>query len=324
MNELALFAGVGGGILGGKLLGWKTICAIEKDGFCREVLLRRQADKMLPLFPIWDDIKTFRQDNSQCNIVIKALCQMDNLIITAGFPCQPYSSVGKGKGEGDKRNLWPDTMRIIREVGPRFVLLENVPGLLRFDYFGKILGDLADAGFDAEWDIISAAEVGALHRRRRLWILAWSHSLWEPLETATCKRESIYRQSINTNRMLEIRSLANTTCPGKRNDIKNRQNQREDTYKTKWTQKGFYVNGCSNASGCWWDSDPAELACIKEGAGIKSRLGKNTWGIKSQLGRVADGVADRMDRLSAIGNGQVSLVAAIAFVRLARRAGFML
>jgi len=162
MNELALFSGAGGGILGGKLLGWRTVCAVEIDPYCREVLLRRQRDGVLPLFPIWDDVRTF--DGRPWESLVD--------VISAGFPCQPFSVAGKRAGEGDERNMWPDTIRIIRDVRPRFCLLENVPGLLSSGYFGQVLGDLAASGYDARWDCFSAASIGAPHRRDRLWIVA--------------------------------------------------------------------------------------------------------------------------------------------------------
>lgn len=162
LRELALFAGTGGGILGGLLSGFTTVCAVEVEPYCREVLLRRQRDRVLPLFPIWDDVRTF--DGRPWRGLVD--------VISAGFPCQPFSVAGKSLGIDDHRNLWPETIRIIREVGPRFAFLENVPGLLAHDYFGTILGDLAEAGFDAEWDVVSAQEVGAPHKRERLWILA--------------------------------------------------------------------------------------------------------------------------------------------------------
>jgi DNA (cytosine-5)-methyltransferase 1 len=117
---------------------------------------------MLDPFPIWDDIRTFDATEWRGKVDV----------ITAGFPCQPFSVAGQRARENDERNMWPDTLRCIRELGPRYCLLENVPGLVRCDYFGQILGDLADAGYDAEWDIVSAADVGAPHRRRRLWIVA--------------------------------------------------------------------------------------------------------------------------------------------------------
>jgi len=168
VNELALFAGAGGGILGTQLLGLRVVCAVEIDSYCREVLLRRQEEGHLAPFPIWDDIRTF--DGKPWRGIVD--------VVTAGFPCQPFSVAGKQKGETDKRNLWPSTIRIIREVRPRFALLENVRGLLHArgadgrPYFGRILGDLAKSGYDAKWRLLSAAEVGAPHRRDRLWIVA--------------------------------------------------------------------------------------------------------------------------------------------------------
>jgi len=164
MNELALFSGIGGGILASKLLGWRTVCAVEIDDYCRSVLLRRQDEGYLEPFPIWDDVRTF--DGRPWNGIVD--------VVTAGFPCQPFSVAGKMRGENDDRNMWPDTARVLGEVGPEWVLLENVQGLIRTDYFGTILGDLATLGFDARWDVISATECGAPHIRKRLWIVAHS------------------------------------------------------------------------------------------------------------------------------------------------------
>jgi len=162
LNELALFAGTGGGLLASDLLGWRTVCAVEIEPYCREVILRRQRDGVLDLFPIWDDVRTF--DGRPWSGLVD--------VVTAGFPCQPFSLAGQRRGEDDDRNLWPETIRILREIRPRYALLENVPGLLVSGYFGRILGDLAEGGFDAEWGVFSAAECGAPHRRERLWILA--------------------------------------------------------------------------------------------------------------------------------------------------------
>lgn len=165
MNELALFAGGGGGILGGKLLGWRTVCSVEYEPHRISVLAQRQNDRILyPSFPQWDDIRTF--DGKPWNGIVD--------VVSAGFPCQPFSVAGKGLAENDMRNGWPDTIRIIREVGPSFALLENVPGLLVHPYFGTILGDLAESGFDAEWDCFPASAIGAPHYRDRLWILAYT------------------------------------------------------------------------------------------------------------------------------------------------------
>lgn len=163
MNVLDLFAGAGGSALAAKLLGWKTVCAVEKDPYCQASLLARQGDRILEPFPIWDDVTTF--SGKPWNGFID--------IVTAGFPCQPFSVAGRRKGKDDERNLWPDTIRIIRESGARVAFLENVPGLLSSGYFGTILRDLAESGFCVRWRVLSAAEVGAPHKRDRLWILAY-------------------------------------------------------------------------------------------------------------------------------------------------------
>jgi DNA (cytosine-5)-methyltransferase 1 len=162
MNELALFAGAGGGLLGSLLLGWRTVGAVEIADYPRKVLLQRQRDGFLPWFPIWDDIRTFNGRPWRGCVDI----------ITGGFPCQSFSVSGKRRGESDERNLWPETIRTICEVRPEWVLLENVPNLLTFQYFGTILSDLAQEGYDARWAVISAASQGAPHKRERLWIVA--------------------------------------------------------------------------------------------------------------------------------------------------------
>jgi len=197
MRELALFAGAGGGLLGTRLLGWRPICAVEFNPYRREVLLRRQADGLLELFPIWDDINTF-DGKPWCGKVD---------VVTGGFPCQPFSPAGKREADQDARNMWPQTVRIIREVQPRFCFLENVPGLLSAKtdrhpqgYFGQILRDLAESGYVCRWDCISAAAVGALHQRKRLWILAYSskvHGLHESKGkiSSNCRRHELRRGS---------------------------------------------------------------------------------------------------------------------------------
>ena len=96
-------------------------------------------------------------------------------VVTAGFPCQGYSNAGKRLGAEDSRNLWPDTIRIARECGAKWLLLENVAALLTFNYFGQIMSDLAESGYDARYECVSAFDVGAAHLRERLWIIANTH-----------------------------------------------------------------------------------------------------------------------------------------------------
>lgn len=166
-TELSLFSGGGGGLLATKhLLGWTTVCYVEKDKLAQLSLIARIKDGLLDDAPIWDDVTTFSGRKWRGLVDV----------ISAGFPCQPYSKAGKKLGAADKRNLWPDTIRIIREVKPEWVLLENVSSILSFDYVGRIFGDLAKVGFDYRWSCISAFDVGASHLRERLWIVAHANN----------------------------------------------------------------------------------------------------------------------------------------------------
>ncbi len=162
MNELALFAGAGGGILGGYLLGWRTICAVEFAAYPRRILLARQRDGMLPRFPIWDDVRTFDGKPWRGRIDV----------VSGGFPCQDISVAGKGLGlTGERSGLWREMFRIICEVEPRYVFVENSP-MLTVRGLGTVLGDLASVGFDARWGVLGAAHFGAPHLRERIWIVA--------------------------------------------------------------------------------------------------------------------------------------------------------
>lgn len=162
MNELALFAGAGGGILGGHLLGWRTRCAVEVDPYARAALLARQRDGCLPRFPIWDDVRTFDGRPWRGSIDI----------VTGGFPCQDISAAGKGAGiTGERSGLWREMARIIGEVRPRYAWVENSPMLVGRG-LAVVLGDLAEMGYDARWGIVGADDAGAPHRRERIWVLA--------------------------------------------------------------------------------------------------------------------------------------------------------
>jgi DNA (cytosine-5)-methyltransferase 1 len=162
MRELALFAGAGGGILGGHLLGWRTICAVERDAYAAQVLAQRQNDGYLEPFPIWSDVTTFDGKPWRGRVDV----------ISGGFPCQDISAAGRGEGIGGARSgLWSEFARIIGEVRPRYVFVENSP-ILTSRGLGRVLGDLAALGYDAQWGVLGAADVGAPHQRDRIWIVA--------------------------------------------------------------------------------------------------------------------------------------------------------
>ena len=179
MNELALFAGAGGGILGGQLLGWNTVGAVEIEEYPRNVLLQRQRDGILRPFPIWDDVSTF--DGRPWRGLVD--------VVSGGFPCQDISVAGKGAGiTGARSGLWGEMFRIIREIRPRFAFMENSP-MLTVRGLGNVLGDLAEVGYNAEWLVLGASDVGAPHRRERIWILAAPHTDPDGLQCAEHERE---------------------------------------------------------------------------------------------------------------------------------------
>lgn len=162
MRELALFSGAGGGILASVILGWRTVCAVELDTYASSVLVARQNDGILPPFPIWSDILSF--DGHPWRGAVD--------IVSGGFPCQDISSAGRGEGlSGARSGLWFEMLRVIKEVRPSFVFIENSPMLARRG-LGTVLEGLAQAGYDAAWTVLGADDVEAPHIRKRMWILA--------------------------------------------------------------------------------------------------------------------------------------------------------
>lgn len=266
-TELSLFSGAGGGILAARILGHRVVCYVEREPYCVKVLRARISDQAIDDAPIWDDARTF--DGRSWRGVVD--------IVSAGFPCQPFSMAGRRRAGADERNMWSDTIRIIREVRPGVAFLENVPGLLArsHGYFGTILGDLAAIGYDARWICLSAAECGAPHRRKRLWILA--------TDTERNKLRHEHRR----------KGRANWECASEPRDD-GEARLVADTDRSR----------CSCLQGSEEESEGARVGIVN---------GCGWWTSELNVGRVAHGVAARVDRLRAIGNGQVPIVAATAF-----------
>lgn len=158
MNELALFAGYGGGLLASSLLGWRTVCGVEREEAARRVLVQRQNDGALPPFPIWDDVCTF--DGSPWRGIVD--------IISGGFPCQAYSTAASGKNVAD--DLWPEMRRIVADVAPRYVFAENTS----YKAIDAAADDLEQMGYEAKAIQLSAKDLGADHIRPRSWLLAYA------------------------------------------------------------------------------------------------------------------------------------------------------
>ena len=262
MNELALFAGAGGGILGGHLLGWRTVCAVEWEPYPASVLCARQNDGLLPPFPIWDDVQTFN------GFAWRGLVD----VVSGGFPCQDISAAGKGDGlDGARSGMWTHMARVVSEIRPQYVFVENSP-MLTTRGGTRVVGDLTQMGYDCKWTVMGAADVGANHKRDRMWIVGKSKRTG--LEG---QRSKPGKQKVTQPR--DTGPLADTSDQG---DV--------------WGQwlMGFAEQehdigrGKADGSRKWWAAEP-------------------------NVGRVDHGVAARVDRLKAIGNGQVPICAAEAW-----------
>ena len=214
------------------LLGHTTVCAVEIEPSRRKDLLQRQRDGILPRFPIWDDIQTF--DGIPWRGRADVVC--------GGFPCQDISSAGKGAGiEGRRSGLWGEMARVVREVGPSYVFVENSPRLTSRGLF-RVLGDLASMGYDARWGMLRGHHAGAPQSRERIWIFGQL-----------------------ANAMLRDRKMVGLVPGGRRlGEL--------DAKNLAWSSKG----------------EPGMVGMV-------------------------NGVAKRMDRLRAIGDGQIPGVVSLAW-----------
>lgn len=253
---LHLFAGAGGGILGDLLLGHIPVGAVEIEAYPRKVLLARQLDGSLPRFPIWDDVCTFRRDNPDTASYIERLRGIkDRLCICGGFPCQDISCAGKGAGlDGERSGLWHEFARIVGEIRPAYVFIEN-SSMLVVRGLDRVVCDLTAMGYDATWGVFSAADAGARHERERLWIVA---------------------DSIKVGRRAS----------------------RQREMDTRVAQQVSFGPACGTAN------RESNIRLLREW--VESRA------VVSSVGNVDD-VVGRMDRLSAIGNGQCPQVVKIAW-----------
>lgn len=179
LRELALFAGAGGGILGGHLLGWRTICAVEYNAYARSVLLARQNDGTLAPFPVWDDVRTF--DGKPWRGLVD--------VVSGGFPCQAYSTAASGRNNAD--DLWPEMLRVVADVAPRYVFAENTSD----DAILCACQDLESMGYKTKALSISASDLGADHIRKRHWLLAYPDNEGELLCGLNAEMAELYELS---------------------------------------------------------------------------------------------------------------------------------
>jgi DNA (cytosine-5)-methyltransferase 1 len=164
MRELGLFAGAGGGLLASRLLGWRTVCAVEIEPYCQRVLAQRQRDGHLEPFPIWDDIRTFDGNPWRGSVDV----------VSGGFPCQAFSTAAHGRNNAP--DLWPEMRRVIREAGPRWVFAENVSEAA----IAIAAEDICALGYSAAYTNLPASALGAPHPRNRYWLAAYADPSGQP------------------------------------------------------------------------------------------------------------------------------------------------
>lgn len=250
LRELALFAGAGGGILGGVLLGWETVCAVERDAYAAQVLAQRQNDGILRPFPIWSDVQSF--DGKPWRGIVD--------VISGGFPCQDISAAGRGAGiDGERSGMWKEFARIVGEVRPRFAYIENSP-MLTIRGLDRVLCDLAAMGYDARWCVLSAADCGAPHERERIWILAYSNS----------ERESQPERSEQEQRGWAI----------------NGSQEMADTSSQRQQRPGKSWFGSDPAEAGEGEADKAFAERVGHIWGIESRLGRVVNGVAHRSDRL--------------------------------------
>lgn len=287
LKVLDLFSGIGGFSLGlERTGGFETVAFCEIEPYCRRVLA-----KHWPKVPCYEDIRILTADKLRGDGI-------NPDVITGGFPCQDISTAGKQAGiTGERSGLWSELCRLIGELRPRYAILENVSALISGNHgqwFGKVLGDLAEVGFDAEWHCISASAIGARHRRDRVWIVARNPD-------SDFQRED-----------REIRKRQNTESSGVCKTVSDNHSNSESvmpfhasqvfkSYSTYTDSAGLQIRDETGNSG------QARTRIIQGGEleRIYTETGQKQWGIEPAVGRVANGVPNRVDRLRGLGNAVV-------------------
>jgi len=270
VNGLDLFSGIGGITIA--LNEWvRPIAYCENDRYAQAVLLSQMQERNIPAAPIWDDVSTLSGS---------MLPKVD--IIYGGFPCQDISVAGKGKGlAGERSGLFQEIIRLTEEIRPSFVFLENVPAITTRG-LDNVCGAFSEIRYDCRWTIVSAAELGAPHLRKRWFLLAHSGSqrlkAGEPRIMDSKEREKTSTEYKLTSTFERSgKNVANTLCAGLE-----RQRQEPSGARKK-------LHNSSNNS--WWAIEP-------------------------DVGRVANGIQHRAHRIKALGNSVVPLQAREAFMRL--------
>jgi DNA (cytosine-5)-methyltransferase 1 len=268
VRVLDLFSGIGGFSLGLERAGMRTVAFCEVDPFCRQVLAQRW-----PGVPVYGDVREL----TGARLVADGIAAD---VICGGFPCQDISNAGHRVGiDGERSRLWVEFARLIGEVRPRYALVENVAALT-FRGLLRVLGDLAEIGYDAEWHCIPASHVGAHHRRDRVWIVAYPDR--DRRDVASDVEEGAERASLDAARPPSERwtdsSGAEAMADAERRRLQGRDVERPEP--------------------------PAIITAADSWHRGRRELGE-AWRVEPDVGRVAYGVPAQVDRLRSLGNAVV-------------------
>lgn len=281
LTHVSLCSGIGGIDLAAEWAGFTTVAQCEIDDYASKVLA-----KNFKGVPNLHDIRTITNARLRGHGIDPASIT----VLSAGFPCQPYSLAGKGKGDGDERDLWGEVARCIGEIKPRWFVGENTPGLFaraNQRYFKRILADLAALGYSVSWGIWGACDVGAPHRRDRVFIVG--------------------------------RNVSDTAVERCGTDTVQRGDATESGRET--FDEAIHFGGMQSDGVCGSISDPAGIELGMQGQpGHSSKAGRRRndnhgrakeddfrewWETEPDVGRVADEVPHRVDRLRCLGNAVV-------------------
>jgi DNA (cytosine-5)-methyltransferase 1 len=278
VKVLDLFAGIGGFTIGFEKAGFETVAFCEIEPYAQKVLR-----KNWPEVPIYDDVRTITAER-----LVSDGIRVD--VITGGFPCQDISIAGNQAGiEGERSGLWTECARLIGEIRPRYAVFENVTNLLngeRGDWFKRVLWDISQIGYDAEWHCIPASELGAHHHRDRVWIICYPRKVLEnarhgrrrDAESVVKGRDSPAEWKCDTDTLGRSgKNVADTSGNGLQ----------------RLRQNGSAEGSVRLRRGKRWNK-------------VKNLLGSSSgWDIEPNVGRVVNGIPSRSHRLKCLGNAVV-------------------
>jgi len=319
MRVGSLFAGIGGFDLGLSWAGYDIAWQVEQDEWCRKVLAKH-----------WPDVARF---TDVCDCGLHNLEPVD--VICGGFPCQDISLAGRQAGlDGERSSLWWEMRRIVGELRPPYVIVENVPNLF-IRGFDRVLGSLSEIGYDAEWGVISANDVGAPHLRQRLWIVAYPCGSESGVQECggggqgrqptSALPSTLLQQADGTDHATGAGTGGAVAYPiGARGEARDGDGlgNGNGSYRHQGVAVGQGGEGGADAM-AHTDSvrqlqpqgSKQDIGRRTRDCGLEERRGKwqdgnnDHWLVEPELGRVANGIPDRVDRLRGLGNAIVPQIA---------------